>query len=80
MEHNMPSHRQYEIVVQGYLEPRYEGWFEGMTLTTREDGTTSLRGVLADQAALYGLLSRIRDLGLVLWLVRRVEEGSELPQ
>ena len=57
---------QIEIVVDGRLDPRRSGWFEGMTLTSQPDGATRITGTVADQAALYGLISRIRDLGLKL--------------
>ena len=55
---------QIEIVVDGRLDPRRSGWFEGMTLISLPDGTTRITGYVPDQAALYGLISRIRDLGL----------------
>ena len=56
----------YEIRLRGRLDPRWSAWFDGMTLTTADDGTTTLRGPVTDQAALHGLLARIRDLGLPL--------------
>jgi hypothetical protein len=55
----------YEISLQGRLEPRWSAWFDGLTLTTG-DGTTTLRGPVVDQAALHGLLQRLRDLGVPL--------------
>ena len=57
---------QYEIRVQGHLEARWAEWFDGLTLTRDEDGTTVLRGQLPDQAALHGALQRLRDLGVPL--------------
>jgi len=62
---------RYEIRVQGRLEPRWAAWFEGLTLTT-EGGVTCLHGPVADQAALHGLLARIRDLGIELISVSRL--------
>jgi hypothetical protein len=56
----------YEIRVRGHLTPRWAGWFDGMTLIRRDDGTTAIRGPVADQSALHGLLRRIGDLGLPL--------------
>lgn len=56
----------YEIRVRGHLPPRWAGWFEGMTLTPHDDGTTVIHGPVADQSALHGLLRRIGDLGLPL--------------
>ena len=57
----------YEIRLQGYLDCRWSEWLgDGLTLTHREDGTTVLAGLVADQAALHGLLTKVRDLGLTL--------------
>ena len=63
----------YEIRVQGRLDPRWAGRFDAMSLTTGTDATTVLRGRVTDQAALHGLLARLRDLGLPLLSVARVE-------
>ena len=57
---------RYEIRLQGRLAPRWAAWFDGMTLTTADDGTTALRGPVADQSALHGVLQKVRDLGLPL--------------
>jgi hypothetical protein len=56
----------YCIRIQGRLERRWSAWFDGMTLTLDADGTTVLRGRVSDQAALHGLLQKVRDLGLTL--------------
>ena len=64
---------RYEIRVQGRLESRWAAWFDGMTLTPAGDGTTVLAGPLADQAALHGVLARVRDLGLSLIAVTRLD-------
>jgi len=61
----------YEITVQGILEPRWSAWFDGLQLTSDAAGRTTISGPVADQAALHGLLTRIRDLGLTLLEVRR---------
>jgi hypothetical protein len=61
----------YDIRLQGRLDPRWAAWFDGMTLTTHSDGTTVIHGRVADQAALHGLLQRLRDLGLPLLSVDR---------
>ena len=66
----------YEISIQGCLDERWETWFDGMTLSTDPAGTTLLHGFVVDQAALHGLLARLRDLGLPLVSVRRVEEDE----
>lgn len=62
----MSERETYEIRVQGHLEPRWSAWFDGMTLSRADDGTTLIRGEVADQAALHGLIQRVRDLGLPL--------------
>ena len=61
----------YEIRVKGHLEPRWADWFDGLTLTQERDGTTVLRGSVVDQAALHGVLGKVRDLGLPLIAVNR---------
>ena len=71
MSETQPVH--YEITVQGVLGPRWSDWFDGLQLTSDADGRTTIAGPVADQAALHGLLTRIRDLGLTLLTVRRAE-------
>jgi hypothetical protein len=65
----------YEIRLKGHLDPRWSGWFDGLRLTHESDGTTVLRGPVVDQAALHGLLRKVRDLGLTLVSVTQVEAG-----
>jgi hypothetical protein len=62
----------YEIRLRGRLDQRWASWFDGMTVSTGADGTTLIRGRVADQAALHGLLARLRDLGLPLLSVTQV--------
>ena len=62
----------YEIRVEGHLPDRWSEWFAGLTLTQTEAGDTLLSGPVVDQAALHGLLARIRDLNLTLVAVERV--------
>jgi hypothetical protein len=57
---------RYEIRLRGRLPARWAAWFDGMTLTTTDDGTTVLTGPVIDQAALHGVLQKVRDLGLPL--------------
>lgn len=67
----------YEIRLQGRLEPRWASWFDGLALTQHGDGTTLIRGPVVDQAALHGLLQRVRDLGLPLISVTHIDpEGN----
>lgn len=65
----------YEFQVRGHLDDRWSGWLEGLDVRRQEDGTTTLVGPLVDQAALYGVIIRIRDLGLSLLSVSRVGES-----
>jgi hypothetical protein len=63
----------YQIRIKGHLGPRWSGWFEGLTVTQEGDGETLLTGPVADQAALHGLLRKVRDLGMPLISAVRVE-------
>ena len=67
---------RYRIRIRGHLEPSWSGWFDSLTVTQADDGTTELAGLLADPAALFGLLARLRDLGATLLLVERLTEGA----
>jgi hypothetical protein len=62
----------YEIRLAGHLDQRWAEWFDGLTLTHQSDGATVLHGPVVDQAALHGLLQRVRDLGLPLVSVAQV--------
>ena len=70
-----PEAGQYEIRIQGHLDARWAAWFDGLTLTRERDGTTLIHGPVVDQAALHGLLQKVRDVGLPLVSVRNVEPG-----
>jgi hypothetical protein len=63
----------YEIRLKGHLDDRWIEWFEGLTLTREDNGNTLLTGPVVDQAALYGLLRKVRDLAMPLISVIRVE-------
>ena len=65
----------YEIRLQGHLEARWAAWFEGMTIALDDSGETLLSGPVIDQAALHGLLRKVRDVGLPLIAVNRVTPG-----
>jgi hypothetical protein len=66
-----PAH--YRIRIRGHHDPAWSTWFDGLAISQEEDGKTTLAGALVDQAALYGLLSRLRDLGATLLAVERLE-------
>jgi hypothetical protein len=66
----------YQIRVQGHLGSQWAEWFQGMTITQECNGDTLLSGPVVDQAALHGLLKKVRDLGLPLLSVIRVETGQ----
>jgi hypothetical protein len=68
----------YRIRVKGHLPPKWSEWFDDMTITLEPDGDTILAGPVVDQPALHGLLIKVRDLGLTLISVERVED-DDLP-
>jgi hypothetical protein len=70
-KHNQLQH--FEIRLMGHLDERWADWFEGFTITLEEDGDTILTGPVIDQAALHGLLKKVRDIGLPLLSVSPVE-------
>jgi hypothetical protein len=70
---------QHEIRVQGHLDDRWAESLEGLTFTHESDGTTTLTGHIHDQAALHGVLNRIRDLALPIVSVRRVTSDRQTP-
>lgn len=65
------AHSRYQITIEGQLDPRWQVRFEGLTLTHSATGQTLLSGPLPDQAALYGVLKKINNLGLTLVAVQR---------
>jgi hypothetical protein len=68
----------YQITVKGNLDQKWSDWFDGFAINPQPDDTTLLTGPVADQAALHGLLAKIRNLGLPLLLVKRVREDLSL--
>lgn len=84
-ETHAPSGRRheagrYEIRIKGHLDARWSAWFDGLTLTRESDGTTLIQGLVVDQAALHGLLQKVRDTGLPLVSVEHVEaDQSDAP-
>jgi len=73
---NFDQEAPYEIRVKGTLDDQWSDWFDGFTITPQANDETVLTGLVADQAALHGLLAKIRDLGLPLLLVRLNDRGE----
>ena len=71
----MSETETYEIRVQGHLDDRWSAWFDGLALVHGDDGSTLIRGEVADQAALHGLIQKVRDLGLTLLSVTHTQTG-----
>ena len=78
--HALPEYHDesglYEIRIKGHLNNRWAEWFEGLTITLEDDGNTLLTGPVVDQAALHGLLKKVRDLGMPLLSVNFVHPGQ----
>lgn len=70
VEPNQP--RIYQIRLEGHLDRQWTEWFGGLTITLEENGDTLLTGPVVDQAALFGLLRKVRDLGMSLLSVNRL--------
>jgi hypothetical protein len=68
----------YEIRIKGHLGSQWTDWFEGLTITLEDNGDTLLTGPVVDQAALHGLLKKVRDLGMPLVSVCPKEPGQEV--
>lgn len=71
-----PESPIYQIRVRGHLSDRWGNWFEELTITLDDNGTTLLTGQIVDQAELYGVLRRVRDLGISLISVNRIETDN----
>lgn len=76
-----PGPPEYEIRLAGRLAPRWTAWFDGLSITAAEEGTTVLRGPVVDQAALHGLLQKLRDVGIPLISLTQIptREPTEPP-
>ncbi|TNB70311.1 hypothetical protein FHJ30_15945 [Arthrobacter sp. BB-1] len=74
-KHQVPT--RYEIRIGGHLDERWSAWFDPFTLSRERDGTTKLSGSVTDQAALHGVLTRVRNLGIVLISVAAVDPVDE---
>ncbi len=66
----------YQIRIQGHLGRQWTDWFGGLTITLEDNGETLLTGLVVDQAALHGVLRKVRDVGMPLLSVSRVEPGQ----
>ena len=75
MDHDELHAGLYEIRVQGVLDDRWSAWFDGLRVSSDQAGHTTIAGPVPDQAALHGLLAKVRDLGLPLLSVRRMDPG-----
>ena len=76
MESEHIRHEVYQIVVKGHLDSEWSEWFDGLTITLMDSGETILSGPIVDQTALHGVLIKIRDLGLPLLGLTRIEPES----
>jgi hypothetical protein len=63
----------YELRIEGHLDGYWSAWFNGLTLTREDDGTTTLRGAVTDQAELHSLIAKVRDLGATLLSVNVID-------
>ena len=77
MESEHVRQEVYQIVVKGHLDSEWSDWFDGLTITLVDNGETILTGPIVDQAALHGVLIKIRDLGLPLLSLTRTKTARE---
>jgi hypothetical protein len=77
MESDNVRQEIYQIVVKGHLDREWSEWFDGLTITLVDTGETILAGPIVDQTALHGVLIKIRDLGLPLLSLTRIETGEK---
>ena len=78
-DENNNQYQCYQIRLKGQLDSQWTDWFEGLTITLEDNGDTLLTGPVIDQAALHGLLKKVRDLGVPLISISTVEPGQEAP-
>lgn len=74
-----PKWGRVEIRVRGHLEPRWSDWLDGLTLTREDDGTTLIEGPVVDQAALFGIIHRLRDMALPLISILHLDPSEPYP-
>jgi hypothetical protein len=70
----------YSIRIKGHLDGRWAGWFGGMTIAVEDNGDSIITGPIVDQAALHGMLKKVRDLGMPLLSVNRIGDDNSLVQ
>ena len=70
----------YELRIRGHLDRHWSTWFGGLALIRHDDGTTALRGDVIDQAELYGLLAKVRELGITLISLTSVDDSEPVPK
>lgn len=73
------SVRHYEVRVEGRLAPRWSAWFDGLVVEADADGTTVIRGPVVDQAALHGVLQKLRDVGIPLLALTEIPDPTPPP-
>ena len=66
----------YQIRIKGHLDSQWSEWFDGLAISLEEDGDTLISGPVVDDAALHGLLKKVRDLGMPLLSVNRIDPGQ----
>lgn len=76
--HELDKPAIYKLMIKGTLDPQWSGWFDGFVIETQLEDTTLLTGIVIDQAALYGLLLKLHNLGLQLLFVQRQMEKEPL--
>jgi hypothetical protein len=75
-----PAVPHYEVRVEGHLASRWATWFDGLSLSCEDDGTTVIRGPVVDQAALHGLLQKLRDVGIPLISLTPLTDDATQPR
>ena len=73
----MNEHTHYRIKIKGQLDSRWQDWFDGLTITPTDDDNIILSGDIADQAALHGIFTKIRNLGLTIVSVNPQAKGEQ---
>jgi hypothetical protein len=75
-QQDSPQQRIYQIRIKGHLGPQWMDWFDGLAITLEENGDTLITGPVIDQAALHGILKKVRDLGMPLLSVNTADPNQ----